>query len=168
MTVFAVSSVLFGFLIQLFAGQYGLDWIWISAQVRAESSFDPRAESPVGAKGLMQIMDSTADWLAGISGELLYDPKLNLRIGTYYMQYLKRWWLKRGVKDYRFALASYNCGAGRVYRVWKKRKGTYESIERELPVETIHYVRRIVRWANLWNSAANFIDGLDQSLGRVR
>ena len=155
MTVFSIGSVAFAFIIQMFADRYGLDWIDVSAQIKAESAFDPKAVSPVGAKGLMQIMDDTAEWLVGISGEVLFDPRTNIGIGTYYMRYLVKFWSKRGVKDYRFALASYNCGPNRVLRIWRKVKGGYGEIESRLPLETKVYVKRITRWASIWKDADN-------------
>ena len=51
------------------AAAYGLDPLWVAAIVRTESSFDPAAVSPVGARGLMQLMPATAQWLAQRCGE---------------------------------------------------------------------------------------------------
>ena len=54
------------------------DWRLMAAQCYQESTFDPKAVSFAGAKGLMQIMPGTADHL-GLSRDKLYDPESNIR-----------------------------------------------------------------------------------------
>lgn len=84
----------------------------IGAMVFVESGFNPKAISHKGALGLMQIMPGTGEWVAkelGISNyasEDLLEPEKNLRVGAWYLDYLKR--LYNG-NDY-LALASYNAG----------------------------------------------------------
>jgi soluble lytic murein transglycosylase-like protein len=75
--------------------------------VRAESEFNPRATSPVGAVGLTQVMPSTARYFEkGVTAERLYDPQLNLRIGFRYLRTLVR--EQNG--NVRLALLVYNRG----------------------------------------------------------
>lgn len=91
------------------------DWRLIAAQVFQESSFDPRATSWAGAKGLMQLMPRTARWL-DVSGSL-YDPETSVEGGVKYMEWLKTMYEKEGLpmdESLRFALASYNAGQGHV------------------------------------------------------
>jgi len=57
---------------------------YISIIAKKESSYNPRAESPVGAKGLMQIMDPTWEEMGGKRGQY-FNPKENLRVGTKYL-----------------------------------------------------------------------------------
>ena len=75
--------------------------------VQAESEFNPRATSPVGAIGLTQVMPETARYFAkGITREALYDESTNLRIGFRYLRALVR--EQKG--DVKLALLVYNRG----------------------------------------------------------
>jgi soluble lytic murein transglycosylase-like protein len=85
--------------------------------VRAESSFQNTATSPVGAVGLTQLMPSTARWVEpGIPRSALRDPDTNLRIGFKYLRYL----LKKYDGNENLALVAYNRGPGTVDRALKK------------------------------------------------
>lgn len=90
-------------------------WL-VAAVVYQESRFSPRAVSPVGAVGLMQLMPGTADEMAarhGLAGPLnLATPSLNLRLGTTYLRCL----LDRFQGDPVKALAAYNGGPANVER----------------------------------------------------
>ncbi len=89
-----------------------LDPALVCAVIRAESRFRPGAESPRGARGLMQLMPETAAWIAARDGLLagdLFDPETNLRLGTHYLRYL----LDR-YESVEQALAAYNAGPSRV------------------------------------------------------
>jgi soluble lytic murein transglycosylase-like protein len=74
--------------------------------VRAESEFNERAKSPVGAVGLTQLMPSTArHYVSGVTREQLYDRDLNLRVGFRYLR-----GLITEYKSLRVALLVYNRG----------------------------------------------------------
>ena len=95
--------------------QYGLKPVEILSIIKAESDFRSDAVSAKNAIGLMQITLETANWCAAKMGisELtesdLYVPEINIKIGTYYYDYL----LKRyGSMD--TAIAAYNGGMGNV------------------------------------------------------
>lgn len=81
-------------LIRSIASEYNLSPALISAVIRNESSFRSSVESSVGARGLMQLMPDTAQWIAGklktddYSFERLYDPETNIRFGCWYLNYL--------------------------------------------------------------------------------
>jgi len=78
--------------------------------VRAESSFEPTAVSPVGAVGLTQVMPSTANWLfPGTRPDELFIPRFNLRVGFKYLRHLLDTY-----GDPHLALLAYNRGPGRV------------------------------------------------------
>jgi soluble lytic murein transglycosylase-like protein len=120
----------------------------VAGLIRQESSFNPRATSPVGARGLMQVMPDVGRSLArsrkiaGYTDESLYDPALNIRFGTSHLANL----LRRG-RPLVQVLAAYNAGESRVSR-WERRTGAADPemfTERISFVETRDYVRAIIR-----------------------
>lgn len=126
----------------------GLDPALVAGVIRTESSFNPRATSPVGARGLMQLMPDVGRTLARSKGlrefdaERLYEPELNIQLGTVHLS-----GLFRGNRDVAQAVAAYNAGESRVAR-WLKKKGTNDNemfIERIPYVETRDYVRSVLR-----------------------
>ena len=105
-------------LIEKHANANGLDVALVKAVVAVESAFDPRAVSPKGAIGLMQVIPATgarygltADAKRSVEQKLL-DPATNVRVGTRYLADL----LKRFDNDLTLALAGYNAGEGAVLR----------------------------------------------------
>ena len=61
-------------------------------QFRRESSFAPDARSHANAYGLMQLLPSTAKYMnkSAVSRKQLYQPRTNIRLGSQYLQYLKK------------------------------------------------------------------------------
>ncbi|HWE24491.1 MAG TPA: lytic transglycosylase domain-containing protein, partial [Myxococcales bacterium] len=89
----------------------GLDPVMIAAVIEIESRFDPFARSQVGACGLMQLMPPTAKELlsaqtARVDSRHLYNPVLNIELGTAYLARL----LRRFDGDLQRALIAYNAG----------------------------------------------------------
>lgn len=109
----------------------------LMAIARRESAFFPEARSPVGARGLMQVMPATGKQVAADLGrphtrEELYQVEHNVLLGSaYYRQLLDRFDGNRV-----FALAAYNAGPHRVDR-WQNKQG--ERLPVELWIETIPY-----------------------------
>lgn len=99
----------FAELIETVALKHGLDPELVHAVVQAESNYQPRAKSNVGARGLMQVMPKTAKDF-GIKN--LYDPENNLEAGV---QYLK-WLMERFDGNLKKTIAAYNAGPGAVRR----------------------------------------------------
>ena len=105
-------------LITQYALSQELDPALVSAVILCESSFDPAAESRLGARGLMQLMEDTAAWIAHKLGEddgsysfdRLYDPEVNIRFGTWYLGYLSR----RFDGDATKIICAYHAGQGNV------------------------------------------------------
>ncbi|MEE8515416.1 MAG: lytic transglycosylase domain-containing protein [Alphaproteobacteria bacterium] len=77
------------------------------AVAHAESRFDPRAESHKGARGVMQIMPATAQYEYGIAPNLLWNPRINIRLGLHFLNRLLQRY--RGRVD--LALSYYNGGS---------------------------------------------------------
>ncbi len=123
-----LNGVPYRTLILRYAKQRGLDPAFVAAIVRAESSFNPRARSPVGARGLMQLMPATARGM-GASVAKLYDPETSIRFGTLYLTHV------RAVvgRSTRLIAAGYNAGPGAV-----KQYGGVPPY-----AETQAYVRRV-------------------------
>jgi hypothetical protein len=104
-----MATLPYGHLIQEAADQYRLDSLLLAAVVQAESGFDPRAVSPRGARGLMQLMPATAAHYGAVE---LTDPRTNVRVGARYLREL----LVRFDDDVELALAAYNAGPANVLR----------------------------------------------------
>jgi len=77
------------------------------AVAHAESNFDARAESHAGARGVMQIMPATARGEYGIDPDLLWNPRINVRVGLHFLKRLLYHY--RGRVD--LALSYYNGGS---------------------------------------------------------
>ena len=91
------------------SAEYGVDPQLVRAVIRAESQFDPRAESGAGAKGLMQLMPILSKEL-GVQDP--FNPRENVFGGVKYLSKL----LDRHDGDVTLALASYNAGPRNVDR----------------------------------------------------
>lgn len=101
-----------------------IDRALIYAVMRQESSFDPLAKSPDGARGLMQLMPRTAAALdpqrrfRGAQRKLLYGPSLNIELGQ---RYLKKLLSSQRVRNNLLRLAvAYNAGPGNL-GIWERR-----------------------------------------------
>lgn len=137
------------------AATHHLDPSLVAALIRQESRFNPRAVSPAGARGLMQIMPRVGHTLArGLEypawdAALLYQPDVSLQLGTTHLADLLA-----GYTDNGRALAAYNAGKSRVER-WEKKHGTGDPeifVERIPFRETRDYVRIIQRNRELYCS----------------
>ncbi len=111
----------------------GIDPLVILSLVRQESAFNPRAMSPVGARGLMQLMPATARRFSrGVRTSALLNPQTNIKIATKYLRKL----LEMYDGNLVYTLAAYNAGENRVKR-W--RKDVFISDNPLIQVELIPY-----------------------------
>jgi soluble lytic murein transglycosylase-like protein len=136
-------------------GGFTLDPALLFALMRQESGFNPRAQSPAGASGLMQLMPATATALAAdlqIVGEAklaLFDPVLNLTLAQRYVSKLLK---DPNVKGDLMMLAiAYNAGPGNLAKY--RANASYEKdpllfIESIPGLETRQFIERVL--TNYW------------------
>jgi soluble lytic murein transglycosylase len=129
------------------AAEKHLDPALIAGVIYAETKFDPRP-SAAGAQGLMQILPSTAEYLAHLSGGVSFQtgdlatPAINIAYGSYYLRYL----MNHYNGDEMLAVAAYNAGMTNVDE-WVARA---RAQDKQLTVgaipfpETREYVRRVL------------------------
>jgi soluble lytic murein transglycosylase len=103
------------------AAANGLPAWLVAGIIRQESAFDPRATSPVGARGLMQVMPATAREMAdrldvSFPADGLYDPEFSIQLGAAYLARL----IKMFDGNVELAVASYNGGPNRILRMWNE------------------------------------------------
>ncbi|WP_342562425.1 lytic transglycosylase domain-containing protein [Paenibacillus sp. FSL R7-0345] len=125
-------------LIQTASAKYGVPADLIKAVIDTESSFNPNVVSSAGAKGLMQLMDGTANGL-GVSDP--FDPAQNIDGGVRYLSYQ----LKRYDGEEKMALAAYNAGPGRVSKLGVSNDEELMQKLSQLPKETQAYITKIDR-----------------------
>jgi soluble lytic murein transglycosylase len=134
--------------VQAEASRNGLDSAFVAAVIREESSYDPSIVSPVGARGLMQLMPDTARLVARELGEAydqdpatLHDVRLNIRLGTRYLATLMQQFGEPAL-----VAAGYNAGPHRVVRWWAaRRNGDLEEWIEAIPFdETRGFVKRVL------------------------
>ena len=130
------------------AENYELDPALVAAVIYRESHFDPNAVSESGAVGLMQLLPSTADGIAELTGgtafrpDDLYDPEINVRYGSFYLRRL----LTKYDGDLRLALAAYHAGQGNVDD-WVRNGGRIQFPETRAYVEDVMNLRDAYRKA---------------------
>ncbi|MCC6797664.1 MAG: transglycosylase SLT domain-containing protein [Candidatus Hydrogenedentes bacterium] len=124
--------------VQKTANETGADPLLLLAIARQESLFQARIESHAGATGVMQLMPSTAAWIAktdtaiGVEHvDTLHRPESSLRVGGYYYRYILG---KQGGNTV-FAVASYNAGPGNVNK-WRAR---YDASDLDNFIEAIPF-----------------------------
>jgi soluble lytic murein transglycosylase len=130
-------------LIRFYANLYSRDPQQVKRQIRCESDFNPRAQSPQGATGLMQFLPNTWYELAGkLVAYDIYNPELSIKYGCKYMANLEK-----EFKSLEMALAAYNWGSGNLtkhlrsldlVRTWKDG----------LPLETQNYITKCMDYKN--------------------
>lgn len=127
--VFREDASTYDRLIRRYADEYDVDFALVKAIMQAESSFNPYAVSHKGARGLMQMLPSTAGRY-GVKN--IFDPRENIRAAVQHLKYLQETFDHRPV----LVIAAYNAGENAV----KKYRGIppYE--------ETENYVKKVLQY----------------------
>ena len=142
--------------ITAYADAQELDPALVAAVILCESSYDPKAESRLGARGLMQLMPDTAEWVAHKLGEdgadysfdNLYDPQTNIRFGTWYLGYLSR----RFDGDATKVVCAYHAGQGNVDSWLKNPQYSSDGVTLDvIPTQdTATYASRVLRARDIY------------------
>jgi soluble lytic murein transglycosylase len=134
------------------AAEKNLDPSLIAGVIYVESRFRDQT-SHAGAKGLMQLMPATADYIAHKSGGTkfvqgdLADPQINISYGSWYLRYL----LQHYNGNVALALAAYNAGEGKVDEWWREAadRGEKFVVAKHIPFpETRAYVTKVLHARN--------------------
>ena len=132
-------------IVEKYALNYKLDEALIFAVIKAESGFDEKAVSRSGAIGLMQLMPSTAKWIADEIGKVdfsdndLFDAETNIEFGCFYLNYL----FKR-FNDMKVVICAYNAGET-VVGDWLDDNGRLNE-ENILYKETAVYLSKVLKY----------------------
>jgi soluble lytic murein transglycosylase len=125
-----------------------LDASLIAGVIYVESRFRDQT-SHAGAKGLMQLMPETADYIASKSGGTefeqgdLANPQINISYGAWYLRYLQQKYHGNVI----LTLAAYNAGEGKVDQWWREAADRGESfrVAHHIPfAETREYVTKVL------------------------
>lgn len=127
----------YDYLISKAADKFNLDSALIKAIIKAESNFNHRAVSPVGAQGLMQLMPKTA---SSLKVDDSFHPEKNIEGGARYLRYLLN--IYKG--NLSLALAAYNAGEGAVAK-YHYNIPPYR--------ETQNYVKRVLSFYREYNNS---------------
>ena len=144
----------------------GVDPYLVLAMARQESTFRPALTSYAGARGVMQIMPDTAQWLAKVDpnigprhADALEDPLNSFQLGVYYLVRM----IDRSGGNLVYALASYNAGPGNCDK-WRKRfaEADLETFIEAIPFsETRNYVKTVLAnyaaYRSLYSSEAGHL-----------
>ena len=131
----------------------GLDKYLVYAVIKTESGFDPTAVSNVGARGLMQIMEETFDWLSYRMEDEdtryldMYDPETNIRYGCWLLGYLYD-----EFGNVETTMAAYHAGRGQVNEWLADKSISSDGVHLDvIPIsDTEHYVAKIVRAMDIY------------------
>lgn len=141
------------------AARNAIDPAWVAAEIRAESVFNSNARSPANAMGLMQVLPGTGNGVAKRIGlgsyagaSSLYDPDINIAIGTAYLRQL----LDKYGQPY-VTIAAYNAGPTPAAR-WLDQRPSHDPdfwIETISYKETRDYVARVMAFSVLYDWRLN-------------
>lgn len=135
------------FIIQ-YSFDYSIEPALVYAIIKAESNFDKNATSSAGAMGLMQIIPSTAKWIAGelkldYNSINMYNPETNIRFGCFYLDYLFDRFANMNA-----VICAYNAGET-VVKNWLDVSGNIDESKISYP-ETKAYYKKVLNYYNIY------------------
>jgi len=144
--------------------EYEIDPLLVLAMIREESRFNPWNESAVGARGLMQIMLKTGEWIAekinliNYNNEMLFSPEVNIDLGCWYIQYLN----ERFSDDLILALSGYNAGPGTTSRWLEKYDiSDPDNFIENIPYdETRGYIKKVLKSYLMYKRIVQFSEDI--------
>ena len=130
-----------------FAQTYNVPPSLVASIANTESGMNEKALSSKGAKGVMQLMPTTAEWLAGKLGkdyceEKLFEAEYSLELGTYYLSYLLKTF-----EDEKVAICAYNAGQGKV-KEWLRNESCSKDGKTLMVIpfkETENYLNKVLK-----------------------
>ena len=133
--------------VETYTEEYGLEKSFVFSVIECESGFDKDAVSNVGARGLMQIMPETFDWLLSKTGEDfseddLFEPEVSIKYGC--MLYSR---LLSQFNDEKVAVAAYHAGTGNVQK-WLKNPEYSEDGKTLIKIpfsSTDYYAQKVIK-----------------------
>lgn len=143
-------------LVEKYSAENNVDKFLIYAIIKTESNFKSDAVSGMGARGLMQIMDETFQWIRfrlgddeNLSYDAMFDPEQNIRYGCYLVGYLLRYYVNTDA-----AICAYHAGVGNVdswlsnldYSADGKRLDTVPTSD------TNHYLGKVQNALNIYQT----------------
>jgi membrane-bound lytic murein transglycosylase MltF len=147
-------------LFQHYAGEYGFQWLMVTAQAYQESGLDHSVRSPAGAVGIMQLLPSTAaDRNVAIAD--IHEIENNIHAGVKYLRFIRDRYFEAAdmdeVNKTLFAFAAYNAGPARVAGLRRKAEAKgfdpnvwFRNVEviaaQEIGRETVQYVSNIFKY----------------------
>ncbi len=137
--------------VEKYAAENHLNKYFVYAVIKTESGFDPYAESNVGARGLMQIMEDTFDWIKFKSDDeeaVYYDmftAETNIKYGCRLLGYLME-----EFGDVETVAAAYHAGRGNVNNWLADKQYSSDGVHLDkIPIsDTAHYVDKITKAMN--------------------
>jgi len=141
--------------------EYEIDPLLVLAMIREESRFNPWNESVAGARGLMQIIFSTGEWIAqklnleDFTDEMLFDPEVNIDLGCWYIDYLK----ERFTNDSILVISGYNAGPGTTSK-WLKQydRSDLDNFVENVPYsETREHIKKVMKSYQMYKRLAQVL-----------
>lgn len=137
--------------VEKYSKENNLDKYLVYAVIKTESGFDPSAESNVGARGLMQIMEDTFEWIKFKSDDDktvyydMYDAETNIKFGCRLLGYLMD-----EFGDVECVAAAYHAGRGNVNEWLGDKNYSKDGVHLDdIPIsDTAHYVNKITKARN--------------------
>ena len=150
-------------MIRGYALKYEIDPLLVLAMIREESRFNSWNESVAGARGLMQIIFSTGEWIAqklnleDFNDEMLFSPEVNINLGCWYIGYLK----ERFSNDTALIISGYNAGPG-ITAKWLEKydRSDLDNFVENIPYsETREHIKKVTKSYQMYKRLAKILKG---------